>query len=95
MEISRDRDPYLIQSVAHAVDVPRAFNNPNEILRLRDIVSRTNHSKGIAFRLLYTLEKTGLVEKVGANQYRSTVLQSRNSRSAMPRKVRTISSHSR
>jgi ribose transport system substrate-binding protein len=72
------RDPYLIQSVAHAVDVLRAFHDPGEILGLRDIVSRTSHSKGIAFRLLYTLEKTGLVEKVGANQYRSTVRQSRN-----------------
>lgn len=71
------RDPYLIQSVAHAADVLRAFNTPTEILRLRDIVARTAHSKGIAFRLLYTLEKTGLVEKVGANQYRSTVQRHR------------------
>jgi len=77
METSQSRDPYLIQSVAHAVDVLRAFSTPNEVLRLRDIVSRTSHSKGIAFRLLHTLEKTGLVEKVGANQYRSTIQQSR------------------
>jgi ribose transport system substrate-binding protein len=71
------RDRYLIQSVAHAVDVLRAFGTPNEILRLRDVVSRTSHSKGITFRLLYTLEKTGLIEKVGVNQYRSTVHQHR------------------
>ena len=70
-----DRDPYFIQSVAHAADVLRAFTTPSEVLRLRDVVSRTSHNKGIAFRMLYTLEKTGLVEKVGANQYRSTVLQ--------------------
>jgi ribose transport system substrate-binding protein len=38
-------------------------------------MARTSQSKGITFRLLYTLEKTGLVEKVGANQYRSTLLQ--------------------
>jgi ribose transport system substrate-binding protein len=67
------RDPYFIQSVAHAADVLKAFSTPSEVLRLRDIVSRTTHSKGIAFRLLYTLEKSGLVEKVGVNQYRSTV----------------------
>jgi len=71
------RDPYFIQSVAHAADVLRAFSTPSEILRLRDVVSRTTYSKGIAFRLLYTLEKTGLVEKVGVNQYRSTVQQCR------------------
>lgn len=69
------RDPYFIHSVAHAADVLKAFTTPAEVLRLRDIVARTSYSKGIAFRLLYTLEKTGLVEKVGANQYRSTLLQ--------------------
>jgi len=77
MDIQRTRDPYFIHSVAHAADVLRAFSSPAEILRLRDIVARTTHSKGIAFRLLYTLEKSGLVEKVGANQYRSTVQQRR------------------
>lgn len=77
MEIQKTRDPYLIQAVAHAADVLGAFSSPVEILRLRDIVARTTHSKGIAFRLLYTLEKSGLVEKVGANQYRSTVQQRR------------------
>ncbi len=74
------RDPYFIQSVAHAADVLRAFSTPSEVLRLRDIVARTTYSKGIAFRLLYTLEKTGLVEKVGANQYRTTVHQRRTRR---------------
>ena len=77
MDIQQPRDPYFIHSVAHAADVLRAFSSPAEILRLRDIVARTTHSKGIAFRLLYTLEKSGLVEKVGANQYRSTVQQCR------------------
>jgi ribose transport system substrate-binding protein len=75
MEGHSGRDPYFIQSVAHAADILRAFSSPTEVLRLRDVVSRTSHSKGIAFRLLYTLERTGLVEKVGANQYRSTVHQ--------------------
>ena len=69
------RDPYYIQSVANAADILRAFANPNEVLRLRDVVSRTCHTKGIVFRLLYTLEKAGLLEKVGANQYRTTLHQ--------------------
>ena len=77
MQNQVERDPYLIQSVAHAAEVLKAFSTPSEVLRLRDIVSRTTYSKGIAFRLLYTLEKSGLVEKVGVNQYRSTVQQRR------------------
>jgi ribose transport system substrate-binding protein len=75
--VSPTRDPYLIHSVSHAVDVLRAFTTPAETLRLRDIVSRTGHSTGIAFRLLYTLEKTGMIEKVGINQYRCTLHQQR------------------
>jgi ribose transport system substrate-binding protein len=74
------RDPYFIQSVAHAADVLRAFSNPNEVLQLRDVVSRTCHSKGIAFRMLYTLEKAGLLEKIGANQYRTTLHQRKTRR---------------
>lgn len=72
------RDPYYIQSVANAADILRAFANPNEVLRLRDVVGRTPHSKGIVFRLLYTLEKAGLLEKVGANQYRTTLHHRKN-----------------
>ena len=45
---------------------------------MRDVVSRERaKAKSVAFRLLYTLEKIGLAEKVGANQYRSTVQQRR------------------
>jgi ribose transport system substrate-binding protein len=75
--VNGNRDRYFIQAVGHAVDVLRVFATPNEILRLRDIVARTGHSRNIAFRLLYTLEKTGLIEKVGANAYRTTVHQHR------------------
>lgn len=72
-----DRDPYYVRSVAHAADILRAFISPDEVLRLRDVIARTSLSKGIVFRLLHTLEKSGLVEKVGANQYRSAVHQIR------------------
>ena len=34
------RDPYFIQSVANAADILRAFTDPNEVLRLRDVVTR-------------------------------------------------------
>src|SRR6266849_9655386 len=73
MESDESHDPYLIHSVSHTGDVARDFTTLTEILRLGDIVSRTAHGKGIALRLLCTLERTGLVEKVGINQYRSTV----------------------
>ena len=77
MTTAEDRDPYFIQSVAHAVDVLRAFGTPKEILRLRDVVERTGHSKNTVFRVLHTLERTGLVEKVGPREYRCTVYQYR------------------
>jgi ribose transport system substrate-binding protein len=77
LQLVTERDPYFIQSVAHAAEVLKAFSTPNEVLRLRDLVTRTEFSKGIVFRLLYTLEKSGLVEKVGKNQYRSVVVQRR------------------
>src|SRR5437764_237055 len=38
-----------------------------------DVVSRSGLPKTMAFRLLYTLEKCGLIEKVGANLYQSCV----------------------
>lgn len=75
MATAQDRDPYFVQAVAHAADVLRAFGTPKEILRLKDIVQRTGHSKNTVFRLLYTLERTGLVEKVSAREYRCTVFQ--------------------
>lgn len=75
MTTAEERDPYFIHAVAHAVDVLRAFGTPKEVLRLKDIVERTGHSKNTVFRLLYTLERTGLVEKVGAREYRCTIYQ--------------------
>jgi ribose transport system substrate-binding protein len=76
--MAQRQDPYFVQAVAHAAEILRAFTTPTEVLRMRDIVSRTDLSKGIVFRLLYTLEKTGFVEKVGANQYRSTIHHKKN-----------------
>ncbi|MFZ5929285.1 MAG: substrate-binding domain-containing protein [Acidobacteriota bacterium] len=69
------RDPYFIHAVAHAVDVLRAFGTPRETLRLKDIVERSGHNKNTVFRLLYTLERTGLIEKVNAREYRCTIHQ--------------------
>ena len=65
------RDPYLIKSVAQAVRVLEAFCSPGEQLSLSTAIQRTGLSRGIVFRLLYTLSKSGLIEKVAPNQYRS------------------------
>jgi len=67
------RDPYLVKSVLHSSQLLRAFRVSGEALPLREISKRSNLPKTMAFRLLYTLEKCGMVEKVGENLYRSCV----------------------
>jgi ribose transport system substrate-binding protein len=67
------RDPYLVKSVVHSSRVLSAFRASGEALPLREISSRSGLPKSMAFRLLYTLERCGMVEKVGANLYRSAV----------------------
>src|SRR5581483_368396 len=41
-----------------------------DVLRLRDVVTRTGFNKGMCFRLLYTLHQCGFLEKIGENHYR-------------------------
>src|ERR1039458_7946613 len=61
---------YIVKSVVHASAILGAFRSPGEVLRLRDIVSRSGLGKGMCFRLLYTMHDCGLLEKVGENEYR-------------------------
>jgi len=61
---------YIVQSLVHAAEVLSAFRAAGETLRLRDVVERSGFSKGMCFRLLYTLHHCGFVEKVGENLYR-------------------------
>lgn len=65
------RDPYLVKSVVHSAQVLSAFRSSGEALPLREVSSRCGLPKSMAFRLLYTLERCGMVEKVGENLYRS------------------------
>src|SRR6478735_1338499 len=67
------RDPYLVKSVVHASRLLSAFRSSGEALPLRDIATRSGLPKSMAFRLLYTLERCGMVEKVGENLYRCSV----------------------
>jgi len=64
------RDPYLIKSVTHAARLMAAFQSSGEVLSQHELVKRTQLSRGIVFRLLYTLQREGAIEKVGADQYR-------------------------
>jgi ribose transport system substrate-binding protein len=65
------RDPYLVKSVVHSSQVLSAFRSSGEALPLREISARSGLPKSMAFRLLYTLERCGMIEKVGENLYRS------------------------
>src|ERR671930_595868 len=67
------RDPYLVKSVVHSSRVLAAFRASGEALPLREIAARSGLPKSMAFRLLYTLERCGMIEKVGENLYRSSV----------------------
>ncbi len=65
------RDPYLVKSVIHSSQLLSAFRSSGEALPLREISSRSGLPKTMVFRLLYTLEKCGMVEKIGENLYQS------------------------
>jgi ribose transport system substrate-binding protein len=66
------RDRYLINSIVNAATLLEAFESPGEVLRLRDLVTRTRFGKGMCFRLLHTLHQCGFVEKVDERNYRLT-----------------------
>jgi ribose transport system substrate-binding protein len=66
------RDPYLLESVAHACKILKLFENGLDGLSLVDIVRSTGLNKTVAFRLLHTLDEFGLIEKSGT-RYRSSV----------------------
>ena len=71
MDSETPRDPYLVKSVVHSSRVLSAFRASGEALPLREIAARSGLPKSMTFRLLYTLERCGLIEKAGENLYRS------------------------
>jgi DNA-binding IclR family transcriptional regulator len=79
MPVSRDR--YLIKSILSAADLLSAFESQAETLRLKQLVERSGFTKAKAYRLLYTLERCGFIERVGEHSYRSTI-RARNQRFA-------------
>jgi len=71
--VAPSRDPYLVKSVVHSSRILAAFRSSGEALPLRDVAQRSGLPKSMVFRLLYTLERCGMVEKVGENLYRSSL----------------------
>jgi ribose transport system substrate-binding protein len=65
------RDRYLIQSIANAAQVLNVFTSHAEMLRLQQVVERSGLSKAKTFRLLYSLQRFGFVEKTDAKLYRA------------------------
>ncbi len=70
---TRVRDPYLVKSVVHSARLLSAFQSSGEALPLREIAARSGLPKTMVFRLIYTLEKCGMVDKIGDNLYRSCI----------------------
>ncbi|MEN6534826.1 MAG: substrate-binding domain-containing protein [Bryobacteraceae bacterium] len=62
---------YVVDAVMRACDLLDAFRSQGECLTLRELVQRTGMNKATAFRLLFTLERRGLVERCGRGEYRS------------------------
>ena len=71
--IAQTRDRYVVKSIVHSSQLLSAFHSPGEALPLKEICIRCGLPKTMAFRLLYTLEKCGMVDKVGQNLYQSRV----------------------
>jgi ribose transport system substrate-binding protein len=61
---------YMVKSVVHASRILESFQSAGDVLRLRDVVSRTGFNKGMCFRLLYTLHQCAFLDKVGENHFR-------------------------
>lgn len=64
--------PYLIESIARACEILQSLGENTETLRLCEIASRAGLSKATAYRILFTLERGGLVERTQDRAYQLT-----------------------
>lgn len=71
--VAHSRDRYLVKSIVHSSQMLTAFRSPGEALPLKEIAARSGLPKTMTFRLLYTLQKCGMIDKVGENLYQSLV----------------------
>jgi ribose transport system substrate-binding protein len=70
---AQNRNRYLVKSIVHSSQLLGAFRSLGEALSLKEICARCGLRKTMVFRLLYTLERCGMVEKVGQNLYQSRI----------------------
>ena len=64
---------YMVRALVRATQILTAFRTPGDVLRLRDVVARTGFDKATAYRLMYTMYRCGLLEKLGGHQYRCPI----------------------
>ncbi len=77
------KDRYIVDSVMRACDVLEAFQSGGELLRMSDIAARAGLTRPTTLRLLHTLERRGLIERVGSHEYRLGIRH-------MPRRIARI-----
>src|SRR5262249_111148 len=70
---AQTRDRYLVKPIVLSAQLLSAFHSRGEALALKEVCARCSLPKTMAFRLLYTLEKCGMIDKVGQNLYQSRV----------------------
>ena len=63
----------MCQAISRACDVIDSFHTPAEQLRLSDIARRTGLSVSTAFRIVFTLERRGLLGRVGEKLYQLNI----------------------
>lgn len=71
--MSRESTSDLVESVVRACRLWQNFYQPEEVLTLGQLVERSGLSKTTCFRLLQSLVKGGMIERVGKGAYRSRV----------------------
>jgi ribose transport system substrate-binding protein len=69
--IEQNSPDYSVRAVVRACAILKAFQTPEEVLRLNQISLKTAVNKVTVFRLLATLVGQGLIERVGVDGYRS------------------------
>src|SRR5215471_5288825 len=67
------RESSIVESVVRACRLWQTFYYPDEALTLGELVDRSGLSKTTCFRLLQSLVKGGMVERVGKGAYRSRI----------------------
>lgn len=72
-QAGRPRESYGVDAIARACKVLKSFRRDGEVLRLRDVVRRTELNKTTAFRILCTLEQEEMIDRLGNDRYRTKI----------------------